>query len=297
MSNPTNPRREHPNTYFVQDRSNEEELARLRIQDQIVTAGMGGVLPEQDDPTRFQRVLDVGCGTGGWLIQTALTYPSISLLAGVDASGKMIDYARSEAQAHQVTDRVEFHGMDALLILAFPDRYFDLVNMRSGASWIRTWEWPKLIDEYKRVCRREGVIRVTEGAMSGQSNSPALNRFFDLMVEAFNRSGHLFTPERNGLIQELPHLLYQHGVQYVQARTITLEFRAGTPEGERFAEDQKLGWRTALPFFRRWLEVPEDYEDLGEQALTEMRQPDFVATWEMVTVWGTSPGYDLRRRD
>ena len=25
--------KEHPSTYFVQDRSNEEELARLRVQD------------------------------------------------------------------------------------------------------------------------------------------------------------------------------------------------------------------------------------------------------------------------
>jgi len=57
-----NARREHPSTYFVQDRSNAEERERLRLQDQMFTTGMGGVLPEQPDPARFQRVLDVGCG-------------------------------------------------------------------------------------------------------------------------------------------------------------------------------------------------------------------------------------------
>ncbi len=35
MTTPTGLRREHPSTYVVQDRSNEEELTRLHIQDHI----------------------------------------------------------------------------------------------------------------------------------------------------------------------------------------------------------------------------------------------------------------------
>src|SRR5216684_8579587 len=128
MSTHDNQRREHPSTYFVQDRSNEEELTRLQIQDQMITAGMGGVLPEQPDPTRFQRVLDVGCGTGGWLIEAAKTYPAMSLLVGADVSSRMVEYARTQAEAQQVSDRVQFRAMDALRMLEFPTDYFDLVN-------------------------------------------------------------------------------------------------------------------------------------------------------------------------
>src|SRR5437660_169504 len=90
MSTPTEPQREHPSTYVVEDRSNEDELKRLVLQDQMVTTSMGGVLPEQPEPERFQRVLDVGCGTGGWLIEVAKAYPQISLLVGVDVSGRML---------------------------------------------------------------------------------------------------------------------------------------------------------------------------------------------------------------
>src|SRR5881394_1366493 len=100
--------REHPSTYFVQDRSNLDEMTRLRIQDQMLTAGMGGVLPEQDHPIRFRSVLDVGCGTGNWLIETAKTSPTMKRLVGVDISTKMLDFAREQAEAEGVSDRVEF---------------------------------------------------------------------------------------------------------------------------------------------------------------------------------------------
>lgn len=42
MASHTNPRNERPGTYFVQDRSNKQELSRLRVQDQMMTIGMGG---------------------------------------------------------------------------------------------------------------------------------------------------------------------------------------------------------------------------------------------------------------
>jgi tRNA G46 methylase TrmB len=75
MATPSESRHENPSTYFVEDRSNKEELDRLRIQDQMITAGMGGVLPEQPDPGSFHHVLDVGCGSGSWVIEVAQAYP------------------------------------------------------------------------------------------------------------------------------------------------------------------------------------------------------------------------------
>jgi ubiquinone/menaquinone biosynthesis C-methylase UbiE len=136
------PHREHPSTYFVQDRDNQEELVRLQLQDQMVTTSMGGVLAEQPDPARFKRVLDIGCGTGGWLIETAKAYPGMTRLFGIDISGKMLDYARTQAKAHQVTDRVEFLLMDALRMLEFLNGFFDLVNMRLVQSFLRIWAGP-----------------------------------------------------------------------------------------------------------------------------------------------------------
>lgn len=49
-----------------------EELERRAIQDQMVPTAMGGVLPEQSDSAAFRRVLDVGSGSGNWLIETGI---------------------------------------------------------------------------------------------------------------------------------------------------------------------------------------------------------------------------------
>src|SRR5215813_370379 len=101
MAYPTEPPREQESTYLVQDRNNQEEMIRLDLQDKMLNIGMGGVLPELADPTQLRRVLDVGCGTGNWLRETARTYPTIENLVGADISDKMLVYARAQAVAEQ----------------------------------------------------------------------------------------------------------------------------------------------------------------------------------------------------
>ena len=278
--------REHPSTYFVQDRDNQEELARLQLQDRLVTQRMGGVLSEQADPTLFKRVLDIGCGTGGWLIDTAKAYPGITQLFGIDISGKMLDYARTQARAEQVNDRIEFIVMDALRMLEFPNSFFDLVNMRLAQSWVRTWEWGKLLQEAQRVSKPGGVIRFTEVDFAGESNSPALNSLYGLTLQTLHQAGHYFTPDSKDYIAHLPRLMHQHGVRDVQTRAYDVEYRAGTPEGRLFIEDVQLAYRTTLPFMKKWIRVPDDYEDIYQQMVTEMQAPDFFARCVLLTAWG-----------
>jgi ubiquinone/menaquinone biosynthesis C-methylase UbiE len=288
MPIPPEPKREQPSTYFVQDRANRDELKRLQLLDRTTTASMGGVLPEQPDPTMFRRVLDVGCGTGGWLIELAQTLPDSTLLIGVDASHAFIEYAREQAVAAQVSDRVEFHVADALRMLEFPSRFFDLVNHRFAASWLRTWDWPKLLQEYQRVARPGGVIRITEGD-TWVTKSPAHLSLFGVFVQAMYQSGHFFTPDSPGVNGELVGLLQRHGLRQVQSRAYSLEYRTGTPEAQHFFENIRISYQTVGPFLRKWTRVPDNYEAIYQQAIREMDQPDFMATWNLLTAWGTAP--------
>lgn len=287
MPKTPNPSEGQPSTYVVQNRSSREELLRLRIQDQMVTTEMGGVLPEQPDLTVFQDILDVGCATGGWLITVAKTYTHLSRLVGIDISNKMLIAARAEAETQGVQDRVEFLEMDALHSLAFPDASFDLINLRFAQSWLRTWDWPVLLQGFRRIVRPGGVIRLTDSDF-WEGNSPAFQRLNAPWPEAAYRAGLYFTSERNGVTSQLACLLEQQGVKSVQTQAHRLEFRAGTPAGEHFFENVRLGARTGLPFLRKWGKVPDNYEDLYQQMLREMQQPGFVATWDLLTAWGNS---------
>ena len=81
----------------------------------------------------------------------------------------------------------------------------------------------------------------------------------------------------------------QSGLDQVQTHSSSVDYHADTPQGQRFYEEMRLFFRTLVPFFRKWTRVPDDYETLYQQALSEMQQPDFVATWGLLTAWGNKP--------
>ncbi len=287
MSN--KPGDEQPSTYFVQDRSNADELRRLQIQDRMLTDSMGGILPEQPDPSVFRQVLDVGCGTGGWLIEAAQAYPTMTRLVGIDISQKMIDHAQTQARANHVEDRVEFRVMDALRTLEFPDASFDLINQRLGVSYLRTWDWKNLLSEYQRVSHKNAVIRVTESDIF-HANSPAFTQLSNLFLNTMARAGNLATPQMDATISTLSSRLQQHGFQQVQTQLYKLTYPSGTPAGERFAADARHVFRTLVPFFSKWTRLPENYEQIYQQMLKELEQPEFVGEWNFLTAWGLNPG-------
>src|ERR1700753_1331797 len=90
------------NTYVV-DAESSAEMARLMRQEQLITEGMGGLFPEGIDLSHADRILDIACGPGGWVIETAFTYPHIEVI-GVDISHRMITYAQAQANVQGLTN-------------------------------------------------------------------------------------------------------------------------------------------------------------------------------------------------
>lgn len=279
---------ENANTYFVQDKQLKEELVRLTLQDRLLTTSMGGVLPEQTDPSAFQRVLDIGSGSGSWVIEMARTYPSMSLV-GIDINPGTVEYANTQAREHSLTDRVQFQVMDALKKLEFPDETFDLVNLRFGIGYLRTWDWPELLSEMLRVAHPGGIIRLTEPDVIQTSNSPAHMKLQDMLQCAFYKSGHLFENESTGLTAHLANFLKRYGLRQVQTKDYALEYKAGTPEGQTYYQDNAHAMNTGRPYLAKWGCLDANYDALCQQMLKEMQQSDFHATWKLTSAWGSKP--------
>ena len=95
-----------------------------------------------------------------------------------------------------------------------------------------------------------------------------------------------FTHGTHGVADDLARLLSENGISNIQTRRSTLEFLPGTPEAHNFAEDLRLGSRTAIPFLQIWGCLPNNHEQLYQEMVLAMQQPDYMASWSMLTAWG-----------
>lgn len=281
----TNPRRiEWVGTYFVPNNERKAEIARLLVEDDLLTVGMGGPLAEQIDPQGWRYALDIGCGVGGWAIEAVGKYPELSIV-GIDISPDIINVAQTRARAKHKSGRITFQIMDALEDLAFADTSFDLVNMRLGSTFLRTWDWPALLNEILRILRPGGTIRLTEVDLSQHSSSQPHARFFELLLQAKFNAGRLFEQNSTGLTAHLPRLLKNYGLHNVQSKVYPLAFKAGTSQGKLYYDCAQHA-RVILPFLQKWGSQQQDVEMIYQQMLADIPQKGFYATWNIHTVWG-----------
>ncbi|HEX7734502.1 MAG TPA: methyltransferase domain-containing protein [Ktedonobacteraceae bacterium] len=274
------------NTYVV-DAHSAAEMARLLRQDQLITAGMGGIFPEQPDLSEVQRVLDLACGPGGWPLEVAYAYSDIEVV-GVDISERMITYAQSQAQVQQRAN-VRFRVMDILKPLDFPMNSFDLVNARLISAFMLRESWPTFFRECSRVLRPGGVMRLTESEL-GSSNKPHFEKTWHLIFEAVRRAGLNFsaTGYNQGIIQMLPALFRQSGLTVLGRMAHAIDISFGSEAHEGFYRDFSMAFQLLEPFLvKMQITTANEWRDLSHQCLLEMLEEDFCSVMLLLTVWGS----------
>ena len=273
------------NTYF-NDPESGAEMARLTDQDRLLTKGMGGLLPEQSDLSRFHRILDIGCGPGGWALDVAYAYPEKEVV-GIDVSQQMIDYANARARVQDMGN-ASFLVMDATRPLDFPDAYFDLVNART-IGFFPTTVWPNLMRECMRISRSGGTIRLTESEW-GFTNAPATEKLQGMFYRALKAGGRSFTTDgrRHGITTMLAGFLRDAGFIDIQQKAHVIDFSTGTEAHAGFYKDWKVVYKLSQPFFiNMGVTTQEEVDQAYEQMLLEMMQDDFRGIIYLLTAWGT----------
>lgn len=288
MSTPTNPPgRDNTENLYVIDAESGAEMARLMVQDRLVTKSMGGLFPERtEDLADIQNILDIGCGPGGWVLDVAYKYPKKQVM-GIDISRVMVEYARAQAWS-QGLDNASFRVMDALKPFTFPDGSFDLINARAIVGFMPKTAWPTFLKECRRITRPGGTIRLSEGEW-GITNSAACEKLIGMCTRALQLAGRSFSPDGRhiGIMPMLGRFLREAGCQNVQQRAYASVYVTENEEYASFYEDFMAAFNLLQPFLvKMGVTTEEEVEPLYQQALAEMMLPDFCVVSNLVTAWG-----------
>lgn len=276
------------NSYFA-DTENLHELARLLHQDRLITRQMGSLFPAGIEPSRLRQVLDIGCGPGGWVLDVAGAYPTLHAI-GIDLSPQMVKHARMLAMAEDIPN-AEFREMDARKPLAFAASSFDYINARFLYSFLHRDCWPALIQECRRLLKPGGVLRLTEFETSF-TTSAAIDRLNHLFALALYGTGHGVSPTGRGvgITCLLRKFLQGAGFAAGEQQAIALDSSAGTETAQGWAENLLVLHHVLLPFMlKTGVATSEEMERLYQQALTDVRSPDFCALLYLLSVWGQAP--------
>ena len=287
----TTPEPSGENTYFIQDSG--AELARLVEQERFFQRALGGLLPEHPDLPAFlapfQRVLDVACGSGGWVLELAQQFPHLEVI-GFDIDERMINYANTQAQVAGI-DNASFRVMNAVEPLDFPDHYFDLVNARYLAV-ITIEAWPRVMQELFRITRPGGSIRLTENEQYSLTNGPAFEKLSGMFIQALKRAGNISSPDARttGLTPLLARFLRNAGCQNIQRRPFVIDWSSGMETHEAIFQDLRVAIKLLQPFLIKvGVTTQEEADRLYREAEIEMMSDDFCALWYLLTVWGETP--------
>ncbi|HLX39389.1 MAG TPA: class I SAM-dependent methyltransferase [Ktedonobacteraceae bacterium] len=290
MSTQTDPFEKNPENTYVLDSESAAEMARLLDQGRLVTETMGGFFPEDFDLSNIHDVLDIACGPGEWVHGVAHTYPHINV-TGIDISNRMIDYANAHAQVRHLHN-THFEVRDALKLQDFAEESFDFINARTLVCFMQPAAWPRLVQQCMRLLRPGGYIRLTE-AEWGICNKFAFEDYAGKINMALRKANMSLSPTglHMGITAMLARYLKDAGCQDIQRAAYVIDYSAGEKAHGGYMQDLKIGFKQIQPFLAQVGVVPslEAAEDLYQQVLADMEDPDFCSISYLLSVWGAKP--------
>ncbi|PHZ17065.1 S-adenosyl-L-methionine-dependent methyltransferase [Rhizopus microsporus ATCC 52813] len=146
---------EDKSTYWLP--KDEEEQKRLTAQHFAFKELYGGnVLPSIIRNLDFEKgvtILDVGCGSGVWMMDMIHEYPNCTFYGCdiVNTVNRMLSL-----------ENLNFSYGNVVKGLPYPDNTFDFVHMRFFVLALRVDEWPLAVKEAIRVTKPGGFIQLSD---------------------------------------------------------------------------------------------------------------------------------------
>ena len=273
---------------YINDPESAGELSRIDHQAGLVAQAIGH-LPYALRGIRFKRILDLGCGSGRWCLDMAYHHPNAEIV-GVDTSSILVEYARARARTTQ-RDNVTFLEWDALegnLDELGPGSY-DLVNLRFGVGWVRGLDqWTNLLKRCHALNTIGGYTVVTEGE-GLYTNSSALHRLYEIIVEALRRGGYGLPSERDtGMAAQLGSMLYNSGFSEVGVEAGAIDFSF-------YNQEENMAWHNSFRalitesstfFLQMGVTTPEEVAELSMRVGGEMFEEAFCGVGSPFSFYG-----------
>lgn len=281
------PGRQEVSTFLI-DPENGAESVRLSNLHRLLTQYMGGLFPQDIDTASLQRVLDLACGPGDWVQDVAFEHQDIDVI-GIDSSKSQIPYARAMARV-QGLDNAFFEVMDIRKPLDFDDDSFDFIQARLLASVLSPAEWPGLLAECRHLLRPGGIMRLVEAEWP-ETNSPAVQHFGRIVIQALRQVGRSYSPDDQhlGTLAALVPLLRDAGLAQVRNRTYEVPFTTGLIGPHPIMDLLRVELYLMEPALLRWEVVTHaEFEALLRQMELEMFSDSFRGMWYIEEAWGTS---------
>jgi ubiquinone/menaquinone biosynthesis C-methylase UbiE len=271
------------NQYYINP-ENLLEMTRLLSQDILLTRRVSGLLPAGVEPEAGMRVLDIGCGPGGWALEVAKAYPQIEV-TGIDISVPMIEYAQSIAAAAGV-ENATYQVMN-FNELQFQEGLFDLVNARIVQWFLR--EQRTIVTAWSRCIKPGGVLRLTEGE-TFITTSNGIESITDKFLQMMRKAGKTISPgdRHQGVVLTLRPTLVQAGFRDIHLEARHIDFSAGAEDHQIFSEDIKRATGISRDFYVKGkVARPHDYDALQQQIEEDLDDPQFLGLVFFLSAWGT----------
>ena len=194
----------------------EQEDARLRFQHYVLQHAFGNAYLAPL-PADLHSILDVGCGTGTWLLEMTRQFPRAHLL-GLDLVCTSLPQPLPETCL--------FVQADLLQGLPFPTGQFDFTHQRLLVGAIPALRWPEVVRELVRVTRVGGWVECLEVGATVQPMGRATERLLSWVRETSLARGIDVA-----LVSQLGSLLTGAGCQGVETHELPVPLGAWAGRG------------------------------------------------------------------